>query len=68
MASVVVPLQQAVDERAAAAFDQGVGVPQLQQPIPEVPTRKAAGVAAYVLQRNSWWAKNDRMNLSRYGR
>lgn len=52
VASVVIAFQQAVDERAAAALDQGVGVPQLHQPVPEAATSKRTGVATDLLQRN----------------
>ena len=53
MAGVVVAFQQAVDERAAAALDQGVRVAQLQQPAPEAATGERPGGVAYLLQRDT---------------
>lgn len=52
MASAVVAFEQTVNERAAAALDQRVGVAQLHQPVPEAASSKRAGRAAYFLQRN----------------
>ncbi len=54
MAGAVVAFKQAVDERAAAALDERVGVAQLQQPAPEVTSSKRTGTAAYLLQGNTW--------------
>lgn len=53
MASAVVAFKEAVDERAAAALDQRVGVAQLQQPAPEVASSKRTGAAAYLQQGNT---------------
>lgn len=52
MASAVVAFKQTVNEGATAALDQGVGVAQLHQPVPEAASSKRAGTAAYLLQRN----------------
>ena len=54
MTGVVVALQQAVDEGAAAALDQRVGVAQLQQPAPEAAPGERPGGVAYLLQRDAW--------------
>lgn len=53
VASAVVAFEQAVDECAAAALDQRVGVAQLQQPAPEVASSERTGTAAYLLQRDT---------------
>ena len=53
VAGVVVALQKAVDECAAAALDQGGGVAQLQQPAPEAATGEGPGGVAYLLQRDT---------------
>lgn len=53
MTGAVVALEQAVNERAAAALDQRVGVAQFQEPVPEVASSERAGTAAYLLQRNT---------------
>lgn len=53
MASTVVAFKQTVDERTAAALDQRVRVPQLQQPVPEIAAGESTWIAANVLERNA---------------
>lgn len=53
MASTVVAFKQTVDESTAAALDQRVRVPQLQQPVPEIAAGESTWIAAYVLERNA---------------
>lgn len=53
MASAVVAFKQAVYECAAAALDQGVRVPQLQQPVPEIATGESTRAAADLLEGNA---------------
>lgn len=53
MASTVIALKQTVDECTAAALDQRVRVPQLQQPVPEIAAGESAWIAAHLLERNA---------------
>lgn len=53
MASTVVAFKQTVDESTAAALDQRVWVPQLQQPVPEIAASESTWIAANVLERNA---------------
>lgn len=53
MASTVVALKQTVYEGAAAALDQRVRVPQLQQPVPEITAGEGTRAAADLLEGNA---------------
>lgn len=65
MASTVVAFKQTVNERTAAALDQGVGVPQLQQPGPEIASSKSTGTPAYLLQGNTWGQDKKKVKVKK---